>query len=231
HLRRRLSASSRRVHHPTLRDLRPLRGLHHAGADAADPAVQRHAVLAVHGLRSRDGQHAHAAREPDAAVVPAVVEAGGRHGGVLAAGLYVPRHRLVLGDRGSAAWVYRGIAGPPPDRLKPGRPRHAHVVGKQPTRKFRRRNEFRDLPNFLASSALYPLWRVREGSPLLYYVCQLNPFTHAVELVRFALYCQINWISLAVVGGCTALFMVGAILAYDPARGFLARRGEPGGGT
>jgi ABC-2 type transport system permease protein len=42
---------------------------------------------------------------------------------------------------------------------------------------------------------------------------------------------QINWISLAVVGGCTALFIVGAILAYDPARGFLARRGEPGGGT
>ncbi|HEX8807824.1 MAG TPA: hypothetical protein VF760_02385, partial [Xanthobacteraceae bacterium] len=48
---------------------------------------------------------------------------------------------------------------------------------------------------------------------------------------RVGLYCQINWILLAVVGGCTALFMVGAILAYDPARGFLARRGEPGGGT
>ena len=84
-------------------------------------------------------------------------------------------------------------------------------------------------PMFFASSALYPLWRVKEGSPLLYYVCQFNPFTHAVELVRFALYVQINWVSLAVVVGCTALFMVGAILAYDPSRGFLARRGEPGG--
>jgi len=82
-------------------------------------------------------------------------------------------------------------------------------------------------PMFFASSALYPLWRVREGSPWLYYVCELNPFTHAVELVRFALYEQINWISLAVVCGCTALFMVGAILAYDPSRGLLARRGEP----
>jgi len=51
------------------------------------------------------------------------------------------------------------------------------------------------------------------------------------RFVRVALYFQINWISLAVVGGCTALFMVGAILAYDPSRGFLARRGEPGGGT
>ena len=86
-------------------------------------------------------------------------------------------------------------------------------------------------PMFFASSGLYPLWRVREASPLLYYVCELNPFTHAVELVRFALYCQINWISLAVVAGCTALFMVCAILAYDPSRGFLARWGGPGGGT
>ena len=84
-------------------------------------------------------------------------------------------------------------------------------------------------PMFFASSALYPLWRVREGSPLLYYICQLNPFTHAVELVRFALYGEINWISLAVVSGCTVVFMVGAILAYDPSRGLLARRGEPGG--
>ncbi len=81
-------------------------------------------------------------------------------------------------------------------------------------------------PMFFASSALYPLWRVREGSPFLYYVCQINPFTHAVELVRFAPYRQIDWISLAVVGGCTAVFLAGAIMAYDPGRGFLARRGE-----
>jgi ABC-2 type transport system permease protein len=86
-------------------------------------------------------------------------------------------------------------------------------------------------PMFFASSALYPLWRVREGSPLLYYVCQFNPFTHAVELVRFGLYLQVNWISLAVVVGCTVLFMVCAILAYDPSRGFLARRDAPGGGA
>jgi ABC-2 type transport system permease protein len=85
-------------------------------------------------------------------------------------------------------------------------------------------------PMFFASSALYPLWRVQEGSPLLYYVCQFNPFTHAVELIRFALYGQINWISLAVVGSCTAAFMISAIYAYDPSRG-LARRGPAGGET
>jgi ABC-2 type transport system permease protein len=81
-------------------------------------------------------------------------------------------------------------------------------------------------PMFFASSALYPLWRVQEGSPTLYYVCAANPFTHATELIRFALYGQINWVSLAVVLGCTALFMIGAIIAYDPSRGLLARRVE-----
>ena len=83
-------------------------------------------------------------------------------------------------------------------------------------------------PMFFASSALYPLWRVREGSPMLYYVCQFNPFTHAVELIRFALYGKLNLVSLAVVGGCTAVFMIGAMFAYDPARGF-SRRGAAGG--
>src|SRR5438067_11465854 len=85
-------------------------------------------------------------------------------------------------------------------------------------------------PMFFASSALYPLWRVQEGSPMLYYVGLVNPFTHAVELVRFALYGKMNWVSLAVVGGCTAVFMFGAILAYDPSRG-LSRRGPAGGET
>src|SRR5262245_66174847 len=84
-------------------------------------------------------------------------------------------------------------------------------------------------PMFFASSALYPLWRVRGASPVARYVCQFNPFTHAVELVRFALYGQVNWVSLAVVCGCTAAFMIGAILAYDPSRGFIARRGAAGG--
>jgi ABC-2 type transport system permease protein len=84
-------------------------------------------------------------------------------------------------------------------------------------------------PMFFASSALYPLWRVQEGSPFLYYFCQLNPFTHAVELTRFALYEKMNWVSLAVVCGCTLVFAAGAIMAYDPSRGLSSRRGGPGG--
>ena len=80
-------------------------------------------------------------------------------------------------------------------------------------------------PMFFASSALYPLWRVRESSPFLYNVCQLNPFTHATELIRFALYGKLEPTSLAIVLAYTLVFFVGAIVAYDPARGILARRG------
>src|SRR5271170_68495 len=60
-------------------------------------------------------------------------------------------------------------------------------------------------PMFFASSALYPLWRVQEGSPWLATVCRLNPFTYAVELIRFALYQQVNWLALGVVAGCAAV--------------------------
>jgi ABC-2 type transport system permease protein len=80
-------------------------------------------------------------------------------------------------------------------------------------------------PMFFASSALYPLWRVQEGSPWLATVCRLNPFTYAVELIRFALWGRIEPVSLAVVAGCAAVFLGAAIIAYDPARGMLMRRG------
>ncbi|RYE87934.1 MAG: multidrug ABC transporter permease, partial [Oxalobacteraceae bacterium] len=80
-------------------------------------------------------------------------------------------------------------------------------------------------PMFFASSALYPLWRVKESSPLLWWVCQINPFTSATELIRFALYAQVQPVPLLVVTGCTLLFMALAVIGYDPGRGFMARRG------
>jgi ABC-2 type transport system permease protein len=83
-------------------------------------------------------------------------------------------------------------------------------------------------PMFFASSALYPLWRLRESSVLLHDIAMLNPFTHAVELIRFALYGQVNWLSLAAVAGCTAAFMGAAIYAYDPSKGLIMRRGRGG---
>ncbi|WP_420844826.1 ABC transporter permease [Jiella avicenniae] len=79
-------------------------------------------------------------------------------------------------------------------------------------------------PMYFASAALYPLWRVQESSPLLYRICQFNPFTHAVELIRFALYQQFNVDAFLIVLGCTVLFLGGAIVAYDPARGLISRK-------
>ncbi len=79
-------------------------------------------------------------------------------------------------------------------------------------------------PMFFASSALYPLWRVKESSLTLWWICQINPFTSATELIRFALYGQIDWLALAVVCACSAAFMAAAAIGYDPGRGLIARR-------
>ena len=85
-------------------------------------------------------------------------------------------------------------------------------------------------PMFFASSALYPLWRIKESSVLLHQICQANPFTHAVELIRFGLYAQFNLVALLVVLACTVVFMGLAIYGYDPGRGLMARRGGPATG-
>ena len=86
-------------------------------------------------------------------------------------------------------------------------------------------------PMFFASSALYPLWRIRQASEPLYIMCLLNPFTHAVELVRFALYGAFSPLALAVVTGTSLVFFAAAALAYDPGRGLMVRRGGPRGET
>jgi ABC-2 type transport system permease protein len=81
-------------------------------------------------------------------------------------------------------------------------------------------------PMFFASSALYPLWRMRESSLLLWQICSANPFTHAVELIRFALHLQLEPTSLVWTLAWTALFLGVAIWGYDPAKGFVATTGK-----
>jgi ABC-2 type transport system permease protein len=87
---------------------------------------------------------------------------------------------------------------------------------------------FAIFPMFFASSALYPLWRMREASEVLYWICLFNPFTHAVELVRFALYLQFESTSFIVVVAVTLVTFALSAWAYDPGRGMLGRRGGPG---
>ncbi len=79
-------------------------------------------------------------------------------------------------------------------------------------------------PMFFLSSALYPLWKMRESSEVLAQICAWNPFTHAVELIRFSLYGQVNWTALAVVTATGFLFFLAAAWAFDPARRFRPAR-------
>lgn len=79
-------------------------------------------------------------------------------------------------------------------------------------------------PMLFLSSALYPLWKLQEsGAEIVYWLSVINPFTHAVELVRFALYGQLNAIAMVVVISCGLLFFLIAVAGYDPQRGVIGR--------
>ena len=65
------------------------------------------------------------------------------------------------------------------------------------------------------------------GAEVVYQVARVNPFTHAVELIRFALYGQLNATAAAVVAGCFLLCFALAVLGYDPQRGLIGRVQRP----
>jgi ABC-2 type transport system permease protein len=81
-------------------------------------------------------------------------------------------------------------------------------------------------PMFFISTALYPLWKLEEsGALVLVQLAWLNPFTHVVELIRFAMQGQFNFLSFAVVLiGCAICFAL-ALRGYDPQRGWIRQRG------
>ena len=85
-------------------------------------------------------------------------------------------------------------------------------------------------PMFFISPALYPLWKLREsGAEVIYQLAAWNPFSHAVELIRFALYGKFpaafflrsSW------PVCWCFFVL-AVWGYDPQRGLMRRSGRPG---
>ena len=83
-------------------------------------------------------------------------------------------------------------------------------------------------PMFFMSTALYPLWKVKESSALLADLSQYNPFSQAVELIRFALYGQLNREALVYTALAFIVFMVAAIIGYNPSKGMMVRKGGPG---
>lgn len=83
-------------------------------------------------------------------------------------------------------------------------------------------------PMYFLSTALYPLWKLQEsGADWVYQLARFNPFTYAIEWVRFALYGKDPGVAPYVVLGCALAFFVLACWGYDPQRGFggLTRRG------
>ena len=69
-------------------------------------------------------------------------------------------------------------------------------------------------PLFFLSSALYPVWKMQEASPWLGALCRANPFTHAVETIRFALYTRAEPVAAGVTLAATATFLAMAVVAY-----------------
>ena len=79
-------------------------------------------------------------------------------------------------------------------------------------------------PMFFISPALYPLWKLEEsGAWWLLRLAEWNPFTHAVEAMRFASVGQFTALSWAAVVGCGLVFFVAALWGYDPQRGWSRR--------
>lgn len=80
-------------------------------------------------------------------------------------------------------------------------------------------------PMFFLSSALYPLWKMAESSELLYSICAINPFTHAVELIRFALYLEFNGTALIWTLLAAMAFTALALRGYTPSRNGPGKKG------
>jgi ABC-2 type transport system permease protein len=85
-------------------------------------------------------------------------------------------------------------------------------------------------PMYFISTALYPLWKLQEsGADWVYQIARFNPFTHAVEWMRFAMYDKDPGLSPYVVIACALVFFAAAVFGYDPQRGMgnLAKKGGP----
>lgn len=80
-------------------------------------------------------------------------------------------------------------------------------------------------PMFFMSTALYPLWKLKESSALLNKLAQYNPFSQAVELIRFALYGQFNLHAFIYTLLAFIVFMAFAIMGYNPSKGMMTRKG------
>lgn len=66
-------------------------------------------------------------------------------------------------------------------------------------------------PMFFLSSALYPLWKIKDSSLLMYNIASYNPFTYIVEFIRFTLYLKFEISTFIVI---IILFITSLLAAF-----------------
>jgi ABC-2 type transport system permease protein len=69
-------------------------------------------------------------------------------------------------------------------------------------------------PMFFLSSALYPLWKIKDSSILLYEISSYNPFTYIVESIRFSLYLKVDVQALLVLVISLVITLIMAFLGF-----------------
>ena len=84
-------------------------------------------------------------------------------------------------------------------------------------------------PMFFLSPALYPLWKLQEsGAEVVYQLSRINPFTYGVDLIRYAMYGQMNWLACGVVIASLVVFLGLSVWGYDPQRGVVRHKRHGG---
>ncbi len=81
-------------------------------------------------------------------------------------------------------------------------------------------------PLFFMSTALYPLWKMKESSELLHNLAYYNPFSQAVELIRFALYGEFNQYAFIYTLFAFVIFILVAFWGYSPSKGMMIKKGS-----
>ena len=83
-------------------------------------------------------------------------------------------------------------------------------------------------PMFFLSTSLYPAWKIREsGNEILYWLLQLNPFTHNVELIRHSAYSSFNLNSFLIVLLSGLFFFFTSAYGYSPKFGYAKKLTTP----
>ncbi len=159
-----------------------------------------------------------------------VLQAACRNGGLHPPGLCISADRVVLGYSASHDRVPHGHSRAHAVRTDARCPRHADLIRHQAAGEFRRRHELRDLPDVLRVIGSVPAVARAGRKPDALLCLPIQPVhpcsrTHPLRALRT------NQLGVPERGRrMHDLFMVAAVIAYDPSRGLL-RRAPAGGET